>query len=367
MQPKALYVYDGKITHTGIDAVVRRQLAALSDCTVDLVARGDASMPHVKSHGSRFTAANLLSWLPRRFYYPIQKRLISRRGARFLAGHQMVISWPQRALAVFKEAQKHGIPCFLNHDTMHYTRAMRADRKIGWPEYRRSELQAEYDLATKILVPSEYSLSTFLDAGIDPSKLVVIGRGVDTQLYRPVDQDTDRPFRLLFCGRVSERKGIRQVLQAWQTAALPGAELLVVGAVAKDVEDILKQPQPSGVRFLGFQADPAPIMQSCDAQILLSRHEGMAKSLLEGAACGLATLATERCGFPLQEGVNGFLLPRKDTDKTAEALRFLYENREQCRRMGMAGRLEIETRFSWESFAKCFREAIGLPALPLQP
>lgn len=359
---KVLYVYDGKMTHTGIDAVVRRQLEAMSGCTVDLVSRGNSGMGHVQSHGGRFTVANLLSWLPRGFYYPLQKRHASRRGAGLLKNndYQFVVSWPQRALSAFTAARQRGIPCYLNHDTMHFGRSMRADRKLRWPQYRRHELQAEYDLATKILVPSQYSLGTFLAAGVPEEKLVVIGRGVDTALYHPLPPDPHRPFRLLFCGRVSERKGIRQVLDAWRAAALPNAELLVVGTVAKDVEDLLKSPQAPGVRFCGFQVDPAPLMQSCDAQILLSRHEGMAKSLLEGAACGLATLATEHCGFPMQDGINGLLLSRKEMDKTVEALRFLHGNRDQCRQMGMAGRQQIEASYSWESFAKRFRAAVGL-------
>lgn len=354
---RVLYVYDGKMTYMGIDAVVRRQLAALSDCSVDLVARGDADFDHVHSHGSRFTSANLISWLPRSFYYPAQKRLASRRGAQLLDGHDFVISWPQRALASFTAAQKRGIPCFLNHDTMHFSRSMRADRRLFWPQYRRHELQAEYDLATKILVPSEYSLATFLKAGIAPEKLVVIGRGVDTKLFHPRIAEKERPFRLLFCGRVSERKGIRQIVEAWRSAALENAELVIIGSVAKDVEDLFPSPN---IRLCGYQANPAPLMQSCDAQIMLSRHEGMAKSLLEGAACGLATLATEHCGFPLQEGVNGFLLSRNDTQKTVDAIRFLHANRDRCLEMGTAGRSLIEADFSWESFSRRFRGALGL-------
>ena len=361
MPPEVLYVYDGKMTYTGIDAVVRRQLAALSDCSVDLVARGDANLPHVRSHGSRFTSANLVSWLPRSFYYPTQKRLASRRGARLLKKHHLVVSWPQRALATFKAAHSRGIPCFLNHDTMHFSRSMRADRKLYWPQYRRHELQAEYDLATKILVPSEYSLSTFLKAGVDPAKLVVIGRGVDTELFQPKAAESGRPFRLLFCGRVSERKGIRQIIEAWKAAALPDAELVIIGTVAKDVEDLFNPPLPN-VRLCGYQANPAPLMQECDAQIMLSRHEGMAKSLLEGAACGLATLATEHCGFPLKDGINGFLLSRNDKSKTVEALRLLHTDRERCRQMGAAGRALIEAEFSWESFSRRFRAAVGLGA-----
>lgn len=360
MSPKVLYVYDGKMGQHGIDAVARRQLNALGDCSIDLVARGDAGFDHVRAHGSRFTCANLISWLPRSFYYPAQKRLISRRGVRLLAQrpYQYVISWPQRALASFKAAHARGIPCFLNHDTMHYSRAIRADRRLFWPQYRRHELEAEYDLATKILVPSDYSLETFLKAGIEPEKLVVIGRGVDTALFQPAPADPHRPFRLLFCGRVSERKGIRQIVEAWNAAALKNAELLIIGVVDKDVEDLFQNPAPN-LRLCGFQANPVPLMQSCDAQIMLSRHEGMAKSLLEGASCGLATLATEHCGFPLQEGVNGFSMARTETERTVEAIRSLYADRERCRQMGMAGRVLIEANYSWESFSRRFRSALG--------
>ena len=363
---RALYVYDGKMLDVGIDAVVRRQLAALTALGwgVDLVARGRADVPGVEDHVSRYTVANLISWLPRRYYYPAQKRRISRRASRLLDGREYaaVISWPQRGLHAFRRARALSIPCVLNCDTVHFKMGRRADRTTHWPEFSISEMDEEYRLATRILAPSEFSRQTFLDAGVPPEKLSVIGRGVDTGRYRPAENaEPARPFRLVFCGRVSERKGIRQMIAAWRQAALEDAELWIIGEVADDVADFVRENSGPGISVFGFRHDAEMLLRQCDAQILLSRHEGMAKGLLEGAACGLATLATAHSGFPLREGMNGLAVGRKDIEDIARKLRLLYEDRELCRRMGRCAREQVVAEFSWERFAQRFTDALLQP------
>ncbi|HEY5893008.1 MAG TPA: glycosyltransferase family 4 protein [Chthoniobacterales bacterium] len=369
MTPPVLYVYDGKMTKVGIDAVVRRQLAALTEeahLDVELVSRGRSHIPGVIDKPRYYSAANLISWLPRKIYYGARRRLHSIRGKNMVRRHDYsaVISWPQRALHVFREAKKRGIPTLLNCDIVHFATRLSKKRVFRWPEFSINEQNEEYELADAILVPSDYSRQTFLDFGIPAKKLVVIGRGVDTDLYCPApDFDADvpkesRPFRVLFCGRVGERKGIRQVIDAWRAASIPNAELWVAGEVDPESEAFVHGVRDLNIRFRGFRRDLADLVPQCDVQILLSRMEGMTKSLLEGAACGLATIATVETGFPFEEGVNGFAVKRTDIETVAARLNLLANDRKRCREMGRRGRLAVLESYTWARFNERFLSAV---------
>ena len=93
MPEKVLYIYEGKLTRHGIDAVVRQQLQALGELGlhVDLVSRGNPRMPGVTFLGMKWTPANALSWLPRSIYYPAQKRFFMALGARL--AKRMPAAW----------------------------------------------------------------------------------------------------------------------------------------------------------------------------------------------------------------------------------------------------------------------------------
>ena len=359
-----LYVYEGKLTSHGIDRVVREQLKALveSGCTVDLASRGDPKISGVSFVGKKWTAANLFSWLPRSFYYPAQKRVFMRLGAVLAARrkYSKIISWRERALFSFRAGTQKRIPCYLNHDLMHWrgTGAEKISRR--WPALSIAEMDEEFHLARHLLLPSENSKESFLCNGVPNEKLKVIGRGVDTDLFMPQSAHADSKFRLVFCGRVCERKGIRQVVEAWEYAALPNSELLVLGNIDPDIQDLVEDHSDGNIRWLGFQKDILPFLRECDAQILLSRREGMAKSLLEGASCGLATITTKDSGFPMLDGKNGFLVDREDTARTAELLRCLHQNRTLCLETGAEGRRTVLADYSWEAFRKKFLEAVEI-------
>ena len=363
MKHRVLYIYEGKLSYHGIDRVVREQLLALTGggCLVDLASRGDPGIDGVSFLGRKWTIANLISWLPRSVYYPAQKRVFMRLGARLADKHNYtkIISWRDRALLPFRVASRKGIPCYLSHDSMHWRGTMAETNPLPWPSLSTSEMDEEYRLAKQILLPSENSKDSFLRNGLPEEKLKVIGRGVDTLLFAPATSRTDSKFRIAFCGRVCERKGIRQVLEAWKIASIPNSELLVLGNVDKSLGDFVDANASGNIRWLGFQKDILPFLQECDAQILLSRREGMAKSLLEGASCGLATITTKDSGFPMQDQINGFLVERESTAHIAELMQRLDKNRALCSEIGAAGRNTVLENYSWGAFQKRFLAAVA--------
>ena len=361
---KILFVYSGKARGGGLDLVVRQELQALVEAghCVDFLARGSYKKPGIRNLTLRWTPANLISSLPSEYYYNAQHRFFSQLGAVLvrLGNYDMVIGWVRQSRNLFRAADKAGVYRVLNCTNWHfnYPLGKGIEVKRPWPLYKRSDREEEFQRADLLLTASEFARDTFLLNKYEEEKVVSIGRGADLSSFSMPDDRPERPFRVVFLGRVCERKGIFQLLEAWQKAALSSAELWVVGSIPKEIEKNLRSSADSTVTFWGHHDQPEKYLKQCHVQILPSRNEGMAKSLVEGAACGLVTLATRETGFPIQEGVTGFEIKRNDTDAIAIRLRELAENPQQCRNMGRSASDYVKNNLTWEMFHSRFIAAI---------
>ena len=92
------------------------------------------------------------------------------------------------------------------------------------------------------------------------------------------------------------------------------------------------------------------LLRGLDMFILPSLGEGIANTILEAMACGLAVVATDVGGNPelIQHGCNGLLVPAADPQALADAIVKLADDADLRRAMGQAGRQMAEQRFSLE-------------------
>ena len=81
-----------------------------------------------------------------------------------------------------------------------------------------------------------------------------------------------------------------------------------------------------------------------------SHREGLPKALLEAASCGKPIVATDvpGCREIVQEGINGFLVPPRNSIALAEALIKLITNKELRLQMGSRGREIVIKEFAVE-------------------
>lgn len=183
--------------------------------------------------------------------------------------------------------------------------------------------------------------------------VVVIPNGVDTNVFHPgPDRPLHRPFRLLFVGNWSRRKGA-DLLPRIMRALGPGFELWVAGGMrGSSPNEVLC----SNIRFLGHIASTHELVrtyQDADALLFPSRLEGFGLAALEAQACGLPVIAT--CGSALPEvveaGETGVLCPLGDVGAFVQACRSLAENEVGWRRMRSAGPARARRLFSVRAVA----------------
>jgi len=151
-----------------------------------------------------------------------------------------------------------------------------------------------------------------LDLGVDASKTEVVGNGVDTQVFHPVDRAAararldlpDRAQVLISVGGLVERKGMHRVIDCLPPlmARHPDLHYLIVGGGGGE-GDLRAELEAQGARlglagrvhFLGTLSPDAlkwPL-SAADVFVLATRNEGWANVFLEAMACGLPVVTTD--------------------------------------------------------------------------
>lgn len=362
---KILYVYSGKARPNsgGLDLVVRQQIQALIEAghRVIFVARGKYEHPQVTNICIRVTPANLISFLPSRYYYNAQHRFFSMLGAFVvkLKRVDIAMSWVKQGRWLFKVANKSGVWCVLNCPTVHYKSTDLEDYPgdFSWPYTGVSYFSDEYESSNIILTASEYARETFYTNGYSKNKVISIGRGADTQRFFWAEKQA-KPFRTIFFGRASDRKGIFQAIDAWKLAGIINGELWIVGDVPKEIKEKVAHVLPNNAKLFGHRNDPENYLSQCHVQILPTRLEGMAKSLIEGAASGLVTITTKESGFPVIEGETGYYVDRNDIKSMAGHLLNLSMDFDRLHDMCKKSSKYACAQFEWAAFRERFLNAL---------
>ena len=104
--------------------------------------------------------------------------------------------------------------------------------------------EAEYELADRITVPSEFVLKSFLSKGVPAEKITKVVFGARLDRFAKNGMPDNTKFIVLWVGSVSLRKGFMYLLKAFQQLKHPNKELRVIGPVLPEMESLLK-----GVRW----------------------------------------------------------------------------------------------------------------------
>jgi glycosyltransferase involved in cell wall biosynthesis len=88
------------------------------------------------------------------------------------------------------------------------------------------------------------------------------------------------------------------------------------------------------------RTDPREVFGRCDVLVMPSVEDGFGVVALEGMACGLLVIVTSYCGAAdlIRDGVNGFVVPPRDTTAITERLRYLADHPMERERMGQMAR-----------------------------
>jgi glycosyltransferase involved in cell wall biosynthesis len=178
----------------------------------------------------------------------------------------------------------------------------------------------------------------------------VIPSGVDL----PAEVGTpEEPAHILYVGRLSEEKGIRDLVEAAER--LP---LVVVG------DGPLRDLVPSAVGFVPHD-DLGPYYERAAVVCVPSRREGYGVAAREAMAYGKAIVSTGVGGLAdaIDDGVNGLVVPPGDVAALRAALEQLLGDAGLRGRLGAAARAKAQATYAWPAATAAtiaaYRDAIG--------
>jgi len=182
---------------------------------------------------------------------------------------------------------------------------------------------------------------------------VVPGSGTELRRFTPSGK-ADMPPIVLLPARILRQKGVYEFCDAARKLNSEGldARFAIAGDVAGNRDALsareLGELRKEGiVELWGWVDDMPSAMNRASIICLPSYHEGLPKALIDGCAAGRPIVATDvpGCRAVVQHGINGFLVPVKDSVALADALRLLLSDGELRRRFGTAARQIAEGRF----------------------
>jgi glycosyltransferase involved in cell wall biosynthesis len=207
----------------------------------------------------------------------------------------------------------------------------------------RDRVRREIERATCIRAISELAKQSFVERGVPADKIGVVLPAVDLDHFRPVAKQDD-VFRVLAVLTIDPRKGAYYLLQAFEKAAIPNSELVIIGATGDRWSRRMLEQFTSRLTNIRIQAadvlkDP---IEATYGQASVFVHpaieDGFALAVGQALACGIPVITTPQTGASqlIEDGQNGYVLPCRDVDGLVDRLKLLAANQSLLARLSAA-------------------------------
>ncbi len=192
-----------------------------------------------------------------------------------------------------------------------------------------------------------------------PSKTQIIPNGIDTKLFRPLNEVARVPFRVITTASSDQPlKGLGYLLKAVAQlkSSYPSIHLQVIGKLKEDSEAALLLNELALNDYVSFASGISTeelVQQYAKASVMVcpSLYEGFGLPLGEAMACTLPTITTDGGALPEVAGDASLVVKRGDADAIAAKLITLFENPHFAQELGKKARKRIESKFSWQTVA----------------
>jgi glycosyltransferase involved in cell wall biosynthesis len=222
-----------------------------------------------------------------------------------------------------------------------------------------------YGQCDTLFVNSGQYRQSWINRGIDPGKIKILPRGLDTELFTPAREDhqfwerhgsDNSGVRLLYVGRISKEKDLDILVQAFRQLRTEGwpLELSVVGH--GPYADALAEQLPEAC-FTGYLTgkELATAYASADIFVFPSTTDTFGNVIIEAQAAGLPAVVSDEGGPAelVRDRETGVITKARDPDDFARGIRQLLTDEPLRKQMGAAARLSVQHR-SWPSAFRKF-------------
>ncbi len=241
-------------------------------------------------------------------------------------------------------------------------------RGVAWL-YRQALARSE----RTIFLNRDDTLYFLLNGMVTRERVVRIhGIGLDLEHFSPVPSHT-APVRFVMVSRMLKAKGVYEFVEAARRvkARFPEAEFRLVGPTDSHPRSVpaaeLRAWHRQGlVEWVGQARDVRRWFHDASVYVLPSWYgEGVPRGNQEAMAMARPVITTDwiGCRDTVAHGVNGFLVPTRDSEALAEAMRRYLEAPELIEQHGRQGRRLAERLYDVRQTNDRICRALGIPAL----
>jgi glycosyltransferase involved in cell wall biosynthesis len=226
----------------------------------------------------------------------------------------------------------------------------------GLPPLAHGLLVATLARVDRVIVLGSYWRDFMVgELGVAPDRVDVLWNAVPAPGL--VHHHHAGSVRLLFLGRLGERKGVPELLAALgdpRLRALPWTAVLAGdGAVERYRNLVASAGMADRIELPGWidAATAERHLAEADILVLPSHNEGLPMAVLEAMASGLAIVTTPVGAIPdaIRDGDTGLLVPAGDAPALADALYRLITDMELRRQLGQRAHSRFLADFSIEA------------------
>ena len=228
----------------------------------------------------------------------------------------------------------------------------------------RDAMQAVLNHSTALVIGCRsFADEVVHNHGIPLDRLTIVSGATNVDQFKPAQPigGLREPARLLYHGRVDQRKGVLDFVRAGRQLLDTGEEVrLIISGIGPDAEaarrlvnelEMIEQTE-----FLGAVPYDEATRAYAQGDLFLSPTyaEGFSNTILEAMASGLPIVSTRTVGVVdcLEDGVNAALVEPGDVDALTQATQRMLHD--EAYRVGLAQRAyeEVLSKYSWPVVAE---------------
>lgn len=218
----------------------------------------------------------------------------------------------------------------------------------------------ELQLANLVIVPSDFVRSTLLDHNACRAPIVVVPFGSPPPLAFPAHFPRANHLRVLYVGSLGQRKGLSYALDAVESLGSQVTFTMIGRVTATNCLPLISAINRH--RWIDTLPHDQILeqMRQHDVLLLPSLFEGYALVISEALSQGLPVITTPNSGgiHTIRDGLEGFIVPIRNSLAIAERLQQLIANRDQLDTMRLAC-LHRASELSWSGYEQKLRTFVG--------
>ena len=162
-------------------------------------------------------------------------------------------------------------------------------------------------------------------------------------------------FIVIYVGNDFIRKGVKYLIDAFNSLKLNNSELWIVGENKKDLIERIVKIEKNNIFIDSVKEFKLPELYNQSSIFCLpTLEDGAGIVMLQAMSCGLPVISTKYSIAPdvITEGEEGFIVEPSNTTLISEKIKFFYDNPNKIIEIGSKARTKIENEFTSDSIAK---------------